>query len=146
MALAAIEPKFFARFCELAGCPHLADKGMDTGDDGQRVAAELEAIFASRTLEAWVKLLGDDDKASKSFTRFARDKCAQFTAAPSSNSSKPSRHRREANGEDNRRTVIESPQSLRQNRSARGLVDGERINTRLVVVTRVALHNARRGC
>lgn len=31
MALAAIEPKFFARFCELAGCPHLADKGMDTG-------------------------------------------------------------------------------------------------------------------
>jgi len=49
-ALAALEPKFFAAFCEAVGRPELAERQYDEGG-GPR--AELEAIFAARTRDEW---------------------------------------------------------------------------------------------
>lgn len=61
MALAALEPKFFAAFCERAGCPHLADKGWTTGAEGAAVTAELEALFHTKTQAEWRALLAGTD-------------------------------------------------------------------------------------
>ncbi len=57
MALAALEPKFFAAFCERAGCQHLAGSGLASGEEGEAVVAELEALFASRSQQEWCTLL-----------------------------------------------------------------------------------------
>jgi len=51
VALGALEPKFFRAFCEAVGRPELADAQFE--DDGAGPRAELEVIFASRTLDAW---------------------------------------------------------------------------------------------
>jgi crotonobetainyl-CoA:carnitine CoA-transferase CaiB-like acyl-CoA transferase len=57
MALAALEPKFFAAFCERAGCPHLAPLGLARGEQGATAMRELESIFAGRTQQEWAALL-----------------------------------------------------------------------------------------
>ncbi|BDG07276.1 CoA transferase [Anaeromyxobacter paludicola] len=49
VALAALEPRFFRRFCEAVGRPELAARQLD--GDGPR--AELEAVFAARTRDEW---------------------------------------------------------------------------------------------
>lgn len=54
MALAALEPKFWASFCERAGCPHLGDQALARGDEGAAVVRELAALFATRTQAEWV--------------------------------------------------------------------------------------------
>ena len=54
VTLAALEPKFWDRFCELAGCPELA--GCQAGHDPDRTTATLKAIFAARTLQEWTAL------------------------------------------------------------------------------------------
>ena len=48
VALGALEPKFWAAFCHGVGRPDLVGRQNDPA-----VAAELEAIFATRTREAW---------------------------------------------------------------------------------------------
>jgi alpha-methylacyl-CoA racemase len=54
VALGALEPQFFARFCQAAGVPDLADRQYD--DDGRGPVAELTALFATRTREEWARL------------------------------------------------------------------------------------------
>ena len=54
VALAALEPRFFARFCEAAGRPDLAPRQYE--DHGRGPAGELEAVFASRTRDEWAAL------------------------------------------------------------------------------------------
>ncbi len=49
VALAALEPHFFRRFCESVARPELAAAQLD----GAGPRAELEAIFAQRTREEW---------------------------------------------------------------------------------------------
>jgi crotonobetainyl-CoA:carnitine CoA-transferase CaiB-like acyl-CoA transferase len=61
MALAALEPKFFQRFCEVAGCSHLTGSGLTVGAEGAAVTAELERVFAARTLADWTTLLAGTD-------------------------------------------------------------------------------------
>jgi crotonobetainyl-CoA:carnitine CoA-transferase CaiB-like acyl-CoA transferase len=51
VALGALEPKFFAAFCEAVARPELAPRQFEDGGAGPR--AELEAIFAARTLAEW---------------------------------------------------------------------------------------------
>jgi crotonobetainyl-CoA:carnitine CoA-transferase CaiB-like acyl-CoA transferase len=51
VALGALEPRFFARFCEAVGRPDLAARQLD--DEGRGPVEELEEIFASRTRDAW---------------------------------------------------------------------------------------------
>jgi crotonobetainyl-CoA:carnitine CoA-transferase CaiB-like acyl-CoA transferase len=54
MALGALEPQFFARFCAAAGVGALAERQFD--DDGRALVGELTALFATRTREAWTRL------------------------------------------------------------------------------------------
>ncbi|MBI3178229.1 MAG: CoA transferase [Deltaproteobacteria bacterium] len=61
MALAALEPKFFAAFCERAGSAHLAGEGLLLGSAGDPAREELARIFASRTQAEWVALLAGSD-------------------------------------------------------------------------------------
>jgi alpha-methylacyl-CoA racemase len=59
VALAALEPHFFARFCEVAGVPELGPRQLDGG--GRGPVAELEALFATRTRDAWTALGREHD-------------------------------------------------------------------------------------
>jgi alpha-methylacyl-CoA racemase len=54
VALSAIEPAFFARFCEAVGRPELAEHQHDDG--GRGPVRELAALFATRTRDAWARL------------------------------------------------------------------------------------------
>jgi crotonobetainyl-CoA:carnitine CoA-transferase CaiB-like acyl-CoA transferase len=59
VALSAIEPSFFARFCEAVGRPELAGRQHDDG--GRGPVRELEALFATRTRDAWARLGREQD-------------------------------------------------------------------------------------
>jgi len=54
VALGTLEPHFFARFCEAAGRPELAERQFDDGGRGPH--AELEALFLTRSREEWAAL------------------------------------------------------------------------------------------
>ena len=57
--VAALEPRFFARLCELAGRPELTDRQYEA--DQPALRAELADVFAARTLEEWLHVFGDED-------------------------------------------------------------------------------------
>ncbi|WP_242333867.1 CaiB/BaiF CoA-transferase family protein [Anaeromyxobacter sp. SG66] len=59
VALGALEPKFFAAFCEAVGRPELAPRQLEGGGAGPR--AELEAIFAARTRDEWAAFAAAHD-------------------------------------------------------------------------------------
>jgi len=56
VALGAIEPKFWAVLCEMAGIPEHAADGLDTGEAGAAAAARLEIVFGSRDRADWLAL------------------------------------------------------------------------------------------
>lgn len=56
VALGAIEPKFWAALCEMAGIPEHAGDGLDTGEAGADAAARLSAVFGSRPRADWLAL------------------------------------------------------------------------------------------
>jgi alpha-methylacyl-CoA racemase len=60
LTVGALEPKFFARLCEVVGRPELAERQFDP--DGQdALAAELAAVFAARPLAQWLELSDGED-------------------------------------------------------------------------------------
>jgi crotonobetainyl-CoA:carnitine CoA-transferase CaiB-like acyl-CoA transferase len=60
LTVAALEPKFFVRLCEVIGRPELADRQYDP--DGQEdLAAELAAVFAARPLAEWLDRFDGED-------------------------------------------------------------------------------------
>lgn len=59
LTLGALEPKFFARLCELLGRPELAARQGDP--DQEALAAELAAVFAARSLADWLELLEGEE-------------------------------------------------------------------------------------
>jgi crotonobetainyl-CoA:carnitine CoA-transferase CaiB-like acyl-CoA transferase len=59
LTVGALEPKFFARLCELVGRPELAQRQYDADQGALR--AELAAVFASRPLADWLGLLDGED-------------------------------------------------------------------------------------
>jgi len=59
LTVGALEPKFFRRLCELLDRTDLAD--LQYGDDQETLAAELTAIFRTRTLADWLTTFGDED-------------------------------------------------------------------------------------
>jgi crotonobetainyl-CoA:carnitine CoA-transferase CaiB-like acyl-CoA transferase len=59
MALGALEPKFWATFCTVAGRPEWAERQYESPPD--RLAADLRALFAGRTQAEWVELIGEAD-------------------------------------------------------------------------------------
>jgi crotonobetainyl-CoA:carnitine CoA-transferase CaiB-like acyl-CoA transferase len=61
MTVAALEPKFWTRLCELLGVEDLRDAAFSTGDDAQIVADRLEGVFITRTRAQWREHLGGQD-------------------------------------------------------------------------------------
>ena len=59
LTVAALEPRFFLRLCELLGRPDLG--GRQYEEDQERLAAELAEVFASRSLETWLALFESED-------------------------------------------------------------------------------------
>jgi alpha-methylacyl-CoA racemase len=59
LTVGALEPKFFARLCELLGRRELAERQYAAEQDV--LAEELAAIFATRTLSDWLAHFGDED-------------------------------------------------------------------------------------
>jgi crotonobetainyl-CoA:carnitine CoA-transferase CaiB-like acyl-CoA transferase len=60
LTVAALEPKFFVRICELIGRPELAERQLVAGAQAE-LAAELAAVFATRPLAEWLELFEDED-------------------------------------------------------------------------------------
>jgi crotonobetainyl-CoA:carnitine CoA-transferase CaiB-like acyl-CoA transferase len=60
LTVAALEPKFFARLCELLERPELIPLHMDP-DAQERLAEELAGILATRTLRDWLELFDGED-------------------------------------------------------------------------------------
>jgi crotonobetainyl-CoA:carnitine CoA-transferase CaiB-like acyl-CoA transferase len=59
LTVGALEPKFFVRLCELIGRPELADE--QYADEQQPLVDELVRVFASKTLEDWLRVFDNDD-------------------------------------------------------------------------------------
>jgi len=59
LTVAALEPKFFARLCELVDRRDLADRQYD--DDQPALRGELAQVFATRPLEEWLDVFGGED-------------------------------------------------------------------------------------
>jgi alpha-methylacyl-CoA racemase len=59
LTLAALEPKFFLRVCELAERPELAARQYD--EEQEALAGELAELFAGRELSAWLALFDGED-------------------------------------------------------------------------------------
>lgn len=61
VTMAALEPKFWDRFCTLAGCPELSGSQAGNRHADAAVIAQLEAIFRARTLAEWMRLAPEWD-------------------------------------------------------------------------------------
>jgi crotonobetainyl-CoA:carnitine CoA-transferase CaiB-like acyl-CoA transferase len=59
VTVGALEPKFFARLCEVLGRPELAERQYGGDQDG--LAAELAAVFAERPLPEWLDVFDGED-------------------------------------------------------------------------------------
>ncbi len=59
LTVAALEPKFFVRLCDLVGRPELAARQYDEAQE--RLADELAAVFERRPLSEWLGLFEDED-------------------------------------------------------------------------------------
>ena len=59
LTVGALEPKFFGRLCELLERGNLAQRQYDA--DQEALAAELAAVFRTRTLADWLEHFGDED-------------------------------------------------------------------------------------
>lgn len=57
IAVGALEPKFWAQFCAVAGRPDLTAKGLAFGPEGETAKREIAELFRSRTYEEWSTLL-----------------------------------------------------------------------------------------
>ncbi|HKW43632.1 MAG TPA: CaiB/BaiF CoA-transferase family protein [Thermoplasmata archaeon] len=60
LSVAAVEPKFWVRMCDLIGAPELADKQFTDGAQRAAVAQTLAEKFRTRTLAEWDILLATE--------------------------------------------------------------------------------------
>ncbi len=59
LTVAALEPRFFQRLCELLGRPELAERQWDAAQEP--LADELEEAFAAHPLATWLELFDGED-------------------------------------------------------------------------------------
>ena len=59
LTVAALEPAFFRRLCELIGCPELAEQQFDADQDA--LADTLAEVFAAHPLATWLELFEGED-------------------------------------------------------------------------------------
>jgi alpha-methylacyl-CoA racemase len=62
LTVAALEPKFFVRLCEVIGRPELAELHL-VADAQEELAAALGGVFSTRRLEEWLELCNGEDVA-----------------------------------------------------------------------------------
>ena len=60
ISVAAVEPKFWARMCELIGAPELSDRQFVEGAERAGVGEALAEKFRAKSLEDWEKLFADE--------------------------------------------------------------------------------------
>ena len=60
LTVGALEPKFFVRLCEVLGRPELAARQFEPGAQDE-LAAELAAMFVTRSLDDWLQLFDGED-------------------------------------------------------------------------------------
>jgi alpha-methylacyl-CoA racemase len=63
LTVAALEPKFFDRLCELLERPDLVELHVDPAAQ-ERLGGELAATFAAKQLDAWLELFEGEDVAA----------------------------------------------------------------------------------
>lgn len=61
MSVAALEPKFWTRLCELLGVDDIGGGAFATGDEAERVAGRLEAALLTGTRAHWREHLAGED-------------------------------------------------------------------------------------
>jgi crotonobetainyl-CoA:carnitine CoA-transferase CaiB-like acyl-CoA transferase len=61
ITVAALEPKFWTRLCELLDVEDLRDLAFATGAQAQAVVDRLESVFSGATRAQWRARLGDED-------------------------------------------------------------------------------------
>jgi crotonobetainyl-CoA:carnitine CoA-transferase CaiB-like acyl-CoA transferase len=61
MTVAALEPQFWARLCELLDLDDLRDSAFATGADAERAGERLEAVFLTASRAEWRDRLGEED-------------------------------------------------------------------------------------
>ena len=61
LSVAALEPKFWERLIGILALPHLSDAAFADGDAGDRVIAELAALFMTDTRDGWMRRFGESD-------------------------------------------------------------------------------------
>jgi crotonobetainyl-CoA:carnitine CoA-transferase CaiB-like acyl-CoA transferase len=81
VTVAALEPKFFARLCDLLGRPELAER--QYGDEQEALAAELATAFRGRALAAWLELFDGEDVCVGPVATPAEAESSLGPAAPS---------------------------------------------------------------
>ena len=59
LTVAALEPKFFRRLCELLGCAELAERQWD--QEQEPLATALAELFAAKPLATWLELFDGED-------------------------------------------------------------------------------------
>lgn len=71
LAVGSLEPKFFAAFCAIIDRPDLVTDGLREGPEGEKIAAQLAAAIAGRTLAEWREALADVDACVEPVQRLA---------------------------------------------------------------------------
>jgi alpha-methylacyl-CoA racemase len=80
LTVAALEPKFFSRLCELVGRPELAVSQYD--GDQATLAAELAQVFRGRPLEEWLHMFDGEDVCVGPVATLAEAQSAFGTPGP----------------------------------------------------------------
>jgi alpha-methylacyl-CoA racemase len=79
LTVGALEPKFFRRLCEVVGRPELTER--QYGDEQEALAAELSAVFQTKSLADWLELFAGEDVCAGP-VRTREEAAAEFAAAP----------------------------------------------------------------
>ena len=61
LSIAAVEPRFYARLCEVLGRPDLASRQFADGAERQSLFDCFAVVFKSKTRDEWMHLLGGED-------------------------------------------------------------------------------------
>jgi crotonobetainyl-CoA:carnitine CoA-transferase CaiB-like acyl-CoA transferase len=97
LTVGALEPKFFARLCELIGRPELVELQL-APERQEELAAELASVFVSRRLGEWLDLFDGEDVCVGPVATLA-EAAAEFGEAPAGPSARIGQHTERWRGE-----------------------------------------------
>jgi crotonobetainyl-CoA:carnitine CoA-transferase CaiB-like acyl-CoA transferase len=81
LTVAALEPKFFLRLCELVGGPELAERQWQANQEP--LADELAELFAAKPLATWLELFDGEDVSVGPVATLEEAAAAQLGRSPS---------------------------------------------------------------